>query len=122
MSCDASEEYPDVQRQQHRRARKEHKCCACKETIRRGDLYWYVFVIFEGVSEEWKRCLRCEKMHDEIQDALGDGQVPDPNLNCGHSWEELHGECPPEIARLAFLTPAEAQAELAPKQRELVAR
>lgn len=113
MSCDVGDEYPDVSREKLQRAQKEHRCCACKETIRRGDIYRYVMIIFEGEPESWKYCLRCAAMFDAVNRALPGDQAPDPNLDCGHTWEELHGECPPEIERLAFLTADEAQKELA---------
>ena len=36
------------------------------------------------------------------------------DLNCGASWDEEFGPVPDEVARLAFLTPDEAQAALVP--------
>jgi hypothetical protein len=39
---------------------------------------------------------------------------PDEQLMCGHEYVETHGaEPPPRIARLAFLTADDMQAELA---------
>jgi hypothetical protein len=32
------------------------------------------------------------------------------DLNCGARWEDNFGELPDDVARLAFLTPDEAQA------------
>lgn len=87
---------------------------ACGETVRRGDVYFYYFSIFEGEPQTLKYCLRCKAMYSVIAEALPDDQVPDPFLNCGHSWEELHGDCPPAVSRLAFLTRDEMQRELSP--------
>ena len=42
-----------------RRARKEHKCCECKEIINPGDRYAYTFLIFEGEPHTFKRCSFC---------------------------------------------------------------
>ncbi len=101
-------------------ARKEHKCCACHETIRVGDKYEYFFLVYEGDPDYFKRCLRCKAIYDELVSRLNTRGADweewvDFSLNCGHSWEEVQDEpCPDHIARLAFLTPDEIQRELAP--------
>lgn len=117
MSVDTCDGEPcTVYSQRLIRARKDHKCDACKETIRRGDLYSYTFAIFEGERETVKRCARCEVIFDHLSGRaheLEDTAV-DWHLNCGHTYEEVHDEPPPpEIAALAFMTPAEAQALVA---------
>jgi hypothetical protein len=116
MSC-SFDGQNDVQRDEIRRARKEHRCRACRETIRVGDVYEYTFFLYEGEAGDCKRCLRCKAIYDELvrrHDGDWDEGV-DYELNCGHSWDEVHGGEPPEhIARLAFMLPDEMQAELAP--------
>jgi hypothetical protein len=96
------------------RARKEHKCYACKEVIRRGDLYAYTFIVFEGEPDVTKRCARCEMLYQHLWSVTRDtDEGVDDCLNCGHTYQEVHGVEPPEeIAALAFLTPAEAQARM----------
>lgn len=102
----------EVENHEHRVARKEHKCSACRETIRPGDLYSYNFFVLEGSNSTVKRCLRCETIYSEISKRLDGDSVPDERLQCGHSWEENFNEPPPdEIARLAFMTKDEIQAE-----------
>lgn len=111
--------YNDVQSCKTRRARKEHRCDACRETIRVGDSYINEFTVYDGNSDTTKRCLRCDAMLDAIQSRMIDADI-DPHeegvdraLNCGHTWNEDFREEPPEeVARLAFLTRDEAQAEL----------
>lgn len=45
------------------RARKEHVCTCCrKESIHKGDLYHYRFVIIDGESWVEKTCLDCESL------------------------------------------------------------
>lgn len=97
-----------------RKARLAHVCCACAEAISPGHQYIYVATVFEGCARSYKRCLRCEAIFDELVKRLRDSdQWPDERLNCGHEWSEnFDGPPPDEIARLAFLTPAEIQAEL----------
>jgi rubredoxin len=120
VSVDITDGEPcSVYKTKLRRARKAHTCAACKEPIRRGDLYSYTYLVFDGQSEESKRCARCELIYDHLltraRTELEDTTV-DERLNCGHTYEEVHGQPPPpEIAELAFMTPAEAQARLAQK-------
>lgn len=107
----------DIWTRKRQRARKAHKCDCCGEPIERGHIYATHFTLYEGTTEYVKRCLRCEALYDALTErmraagTLGD-ETPDLFLNCGHDYEERWGEAPPpELARLAFLTPAEMQAE-----------
>lgn len=100
----------DVERSGFRRARKPHRCCACNETIQVGHRYHYSFEIFDGSADSWKRCARCQLIYEHLVAVLPYDEAPDYELNCGHTYEEVHGEPPPdEIAALAFLSPGDAQ-------------
>jgi hypothetical protein len=92
------------------RARKEHKCDACGELIRRGDLYSYSFFVYDGATSTVKRCARCEVMFRELDERLPSGEVCAVELDCGHTYEDNFREPPPpELAQLAFVTADEAQ-------------
>lgn len=109
MSCD---EPCDVYKNETIRARKEHVCCACKGTIKPGDLYARVFVLYEGDVSTYKRCGRCETIHSHLVTMCRGGgsyDWPDEELDCGHEYQERWDvDPPPEIAALAFLTEEEA--------------
>lgn len=109
MSHYAEEEYTLYQ-EDRIRARKEHVCSACKETIPATHHYWRVVVIYDKEASTIKRCLRCQKIHLHLRD-LGSGEMwPDEKLNCGELYEDHWGEePPPEIAALAFTTAEELQ-------------
>lgn len=106
-----------------RSARKEHRCSACRETIRVGDRYHYTFYVNDGSPGRVKRCLRCEAIYRTLEakfeDArarddgdVEDGEMPDIRLDCGHTWQQRWREEPPEdVARLAFMSRDEIQAE-----------
>jgi hypothetical protein len=114
MSFDGCDDVAEVWEQRKRRARKDHKCRACGIKIRRGDLYVYHFSLFEGQVDTVKRCLACDAIYEHLCSITDFENQPMPALNCGHEYKEVHGrEPPPEIARLAFMTPAEMQTELA---------
>ncbi len=149
MSVECGDGEPiDVDTQRTARARKEHRCDACKETIERGHLYVRHTLIYAGEVDETIRCLRCDAIyqqlvaiHREVNDRAREVQHklhwelrgdqrrlteeerryvyhepewPDLALNCGHEFTKRWGREPPpepELARLAFITPAELQAE-----------
>jgi len=119
MSHSVDEHYAAYTRTE-RKARKEHRCCACKETIERGHRYVYVTAVFEGTVDVYKRCVRCEHIFQLLVDKLaGRDEWPDEDLNCGHVWGEDHdGDPPPEVAALAFLSQSEAQSQI-PKNPEV---
>ena len=89
------------------KARKEHTCSACGETIAPRQRYYRVALVFDGSASTVKRCARCQKIHEHLRD-LGSDSWPDERLNCGHDYEDMHDvPPPPEIAALAFALPGE---------------
>lgn len=113
MSVWAEETY-DVYDEYTVKARKSHECCACDDGIAPGHRYTRVGIVHDGRAWALKRCLRCQTIHKHLRTVLTErDEWPDEYLACGHEYEEMHGEPPPpEIARLAFLTPAEVQAAM----------
>lgn len=107
--CDVYDSNPPIA-EEWRKAKKEHKCYACREIIRIGDRYHFI----AQKDDEFftvKHCARCWTMGEAILEAGSDSWQYD--LACGVSWQEAFGQEPPdEIARLAFITPGEAQKEL----------
>ncbi len=93
------------------KARKKHSCVACRETIRKGDRYRYTFQVFDGDSSSFRHCLRCNAMISAIDREQTDpDHTTDAELNCGHTWEDVFEEPPPEeVARLAFMSRDDAQ-------------
>ena len=41
------------------KARKKHKCCECKGTIEKGDIYEHVFGKWDGLTEVYNTCMHC---------------------------------------------------------------
>lgn len=94
----------------HPRARKEHICSACGETIRRGICYALVRYVCDGSAGTDKRCPRCEALHAHLRGLCaedGNDRIVDDRLDCGQSYEDEWGDVPPEIAALAFTAPGE---------------
>lgn len=113
------EGYCEVWKIEQRRARKEHACDACGETIQPGHVYANHFTVFRGDAENVKRCLKCETIYQHLCSLEDDADFqPDIRLACGHTYEENWNRPPPdEIARLAFMTPDEIQQALAASAR-----
>lgn len=138
VDCGDGGEPVVVDNQRQMRARKEHQCRACNETIERGHLYVRHTLIYGGTVDETIRCLRCDAIYEQLckihrasneanrERARANGNYGDYDtdwpalaLDCGHEFTERWGkEPPPELARLAFLTPAEVQAEALAKMVE----
>lgn len=104
----------DVLEHRRHRARKEHQCCACLETIRKGDVYQSSFAVgYTHEPDRFKHCLRCAAMLDEITKRR-EGAPIAWRLDCGEDWRDTIGELPEEVATLAFITADEAQQKLSP--------
>ena len=106
--CGDDGECCDLQIDRYIRARKEHRCAGCDYTIRRGDRYHYQKQLLDGSFEEWRHCLRCWTM---IMALLHQPNVDwiEYGLDCGEDWVQNFGPLPPEVERLAFMPPDEAQ-------------
>lgn len=112
--CDTADYTYAAQNKRHPVARKEHVCCACKETIRVGDRYQYTACVGGDYGfEHYKHCLRCAKMLDAVRDKRPYDAIA-WGLDCGEDWKDTIGELPEEVAALAFLTADMAQQKLNP--------
>ena len=70
-----SAEYPKVYNQWNRKARKEHKCCECKGTIKRGEEYIYASGIWDKPAD-YKFCLCCMDLRMEIMENIDPEDTP----------------------------------------------
>ena len=120
MSVNAYDcEVADASDMQIRRARKEHRCAACRRTIRVGDRYIYHSWVVRGEGfSAVKRCARCQfifrtlvKLHAEESIGSWSPTFVAPALDCGDSFFDTFDREPPlELQRVAFMTDDEAQA------------
>jgi hypothetical protein len=96
--------YAEVHRARVVKARKEHRCDECGETIKARDLYENATGLWEGIWETYKTCARCVLVRSDFfrgwlygnlvadfQEAFGfdyrDGIPPD-FAPCGRKGEE----------------------------------
>jgi hypothetical protein len=109
--CDYGES-PTAWTECWRRARREHRCCACGETIRPGDRYHYLSGIWSGRPDRYKHCARCwhllKLLEDQTTAAADFGEGISLTMDCGELWRDNFDA--PEPSELAFLTADEAQA------------
>lgn len=111
MSHSCDEQYA-VYAEKRVKARKAHRCGACRETIQPGHYYMRVGTVFDGSASTIKRCLRCQKIHEHLRTKcaeVGYDMWPDERLNCGMDYEEEWGELPEEIGDLAFVSGGDLQ-------------
>lgn len=87
------------------RARKEHACTVCGESIKPGHLYRRTDGLWDGHWGHFKHCARCWRMFRFLESWEGAGQVA-LDLDCGERYEAP----PDDVGHLmAFMTPEEAQ-------------
>lgn len=121
MSHEGEGDYPAVYKSETRKARKQHVCHACGDTIMPGHQYVYIFSVYDGDTDETRRCARCEAIHSHLREKCNaeraqrrmagkEQRWPADALNCGEDYAENWGhDPPPEIAALAFALPGEMQ-------------
>jgi hypothetical protein len=91
-----------------RKARKPHNCDACGESITPGRTYHRSAWPCDGSWSVTLRCERCEAIFAHLTSRMSRAdEYCNPELNCGHEYEERWREPPPEIAALAFWLPGE---------------
>ena len=69
-------ESPSVFWQTRPRARKDHKCCECGNTIQRGEHYWRFAGVWDREFNHYKVCTGCEELREllraeEVETYLG---------------------------------------------------
>ena len=107
--CDPADYFYTSLIERTQRARKEHVCCACRDTIAPGHRYRVTRAVGgHDDPEHYKHCLRCAKMLDAIIEARPEDAIA-WDLACGEDWRDTIGELPNDIAALAFMTPEDAQ-------------
>jgi hypothetical protein len=82
------------------RARKPHRCDACRETIKPGEKYRREGHVLDGGMWTSMHCHRCWRIVEALFVARP-REVIDFDLNCGEVWEDP----PEEVAALAFALP-----------------
>ena len=83
------------------RARKEHECCECHETIHRGEEYEYLAYKFDGDFGIAKTCLSCLLVRQSICYCCGVGELwGEIHANyCGKDDESDECICPDEVQK-----------------------
>lgn len=100
--CEAIGPDSDTWERWHR-ARKEHRCCACGESIKPGDRYHVTSGMWDRRFESHKQCARCRRVWEKLQDAPSEYEPIPFALNCGHVYD---GD-DPEMYELAFALPGD---------------
>ena len=49
-----------------KKARKDHHCCECRGTIKKGDSYEVIAGMWEGDFQIYKTCLDCQSIRKEF--------------------------------------------------------
>lgn len=105
----------DFERWSEHCSQKGRTCAACRERISKGQRYVAFVSLCEGYFATTIYCQRCKALIDHLVAESRDfDEGPDPYLDCGHDYEEVHGRPPPDhIAALAFWLPGDPIPEAA---------
>ena len=57
--CTTDYDEADFYHDETRKSRKEHICSECNGTIKKGDIYRYVFGVWEGQASTFRTCHNC---------------------------------------------------------------
>lgn len=66
-----------------RKARKDHKCYECRQTIQKGDVYQWTKALLEGEWEVYRFCLPCWQIRVDYCYCAPFGELIE------HIWELL---------------------------------
>jgi hypothetical protein len=64
--CDYDGPNPECLQESDIRARKNHICCECNRTIKRGEIYERIRGKWDGEWAEFKTCLGCARLRSAI--------------------------------------------------------
>lgn len=67
-SCDMDYDAPAFSSIKFRVARRDHKCCECRNVISKGSEYQYVSGMWDGVIHTYKTCTNCADLRDSLSD------------------------------------------------------
>lgn len=77
-----------------RTARKDHRCCECREIIGKGQRYEYLSGVWDGSPASFKTCLSCVEIRQHFAGKCDD-QDSMPTL--GQLWSDIEDNFFPEM-------------------------
>ena len=96
------------------KARSEHRCCWCGETIEKGETYYRWFCVFEGSANTLKMHPECEHAESKLYIETDEHEWDDYSFTRGcvcDSGDEWHGTYPSCQKIKALWAAAQAQPE-----------
>ena len=67
---------PSVSCDTVRKARREHTCCECHQVIKIGEKYHLLKGCWEGKWDEYKTCIDCQVLREEIGTLYRGDELP----------------------------------------------
>lgn len=68
LTCACDDGYAEFYQSTIRKARKEHLCRECGVTIKRGDMYEYQVLFYDGLFQTKKSCEKCSDLAESLAD------------------------------------------------------
>lgn len=93
-------EMPTIYHHDNPRARKDHRCCECRGTIRAGETYHIITGIWDGRGLTFKTCPECMALRKVFEDEATDpGEYPGLGHLSEHIFDHYNGYVPDRINR-----------------------
>lgn len=66
LYCGCDFDGPSVFNEKMVKARKQHRCCECGSDINKGDIYEYVFGVWDGDASSYHTCEKCSDLRHSL--------------------------------------------------------
>lgn len=82
--CDAAYggDYPEFLVERMVKSRKEHKCCECRETINKNEMYEKVTGMWDGRISTFKTCKICKTIREDYFCTWNYGNLSEDLWDC----------------------------------------
>lgn len=82
-------EAPSVYRFAASQARKPHRCVECGRRIEPGEIYEYVWGVWDGTPASIHTCTECFEVRAELREDMPHGHVYDEETECALAFGNL---------------------------------
>lgn len=87
--CDYDNDPAEIFDERMIKGRKDHVCCECRDTIKKGEQHRITEMLFEGNWSRDRTCLTCVAIRKDHGDCMPVGYLKENLLGCGWKPDDL---------------------------------